>query len=128
MPKIVNCPTLANDSSKERLQHCADDAREAVKALIVAVRVKNGPDALEVGCLYYPRKQTSLSHAADCDVIACYGGAKSTDRHLASKIHCVDDRIIEWLERREQRAPRWRNAVESSFMRMCVGSRRMFVS
>ena len=24
------------------------------------VRVKNGPDALEMGCLYYPRKQTSV--------------------------------------------------------------------
>jgi hypothetical protein len=33
--------------------------------------VKNGPDALEMGCLYYPRKQTSVSHAADCDVIIC---------------------------------------------------------
>ena len=30
--------------------------------------------------------------------------------------------------RREQRAPRWRNAVELSFLRMRVGSRRMFVS
>jgi hypothetical protein len=37
---------------------------------------KNGPDALETGCLYYPRKQTSISYAADCDVIVCYGGAK----------------------------------------------------
>jgi hypothetical protein len=45
-------------------------------------RVKNGPDALEVGCLYYPRKQTSVSHAADCDVVVCYGGAKLTDKHL----------------------------------------------
>jgi hypothetical protein len=32
-----------------------------------------------------PRKQTSVSHAADCDLIACYGGAKLTDKHLASK-------------------------------------------
>jgi hypothetical protein len=31
---------------------------------------KNGPDAVEMGCLYYPRKQTSVSYAADCDVIA----------------------------------------------------------
>jgi hypothetical protein len=56
-----------------------------------------------MGCLYYPRKQTSLSHAADCDVIVCYGGAKLADKHLASKIHCIDDRIIEWLQRRERR-------------------------
>src|ERR1700722_5687095 len=30
------------------------------------------------------------------------GGAKLTDKHLASKIHCVDDQIIGWLKRREQ--------------------------
>jgi hypothetical protein len=41
-------------------------------------------------------------YAADADVIACYGGAKPTDTHLASKIHCVDDEIIGWLKRREQ--------------------------
>jgi hypothetical protein len=31
--------------------------------------VKNGPDALEMGCLHYPRKQTSVSYAADGDII-----------------------------------------------------------
>jgi hypothetical protein len=60
------------------------------------------PDALEPGCLHYPRKQTSVSYAVDCDVIARYGGAKLTDKHLASKIHSVDDEIITWLERRER--------------------------
>ena len=49
------------------------------------VWVKNGPDALEMGCLYCPRKQTSVSYAVDGDLIVCYGGAKLTDRHLASK-------------------------------------------
>jgi hypothetical protein len=34
--------------------------------------VKSGPDALEVGCLHYPRRQTSVSYAADADVIVCY--------------------------------------------------------
>jgi hypothetical protein len=39
-----------------------------------------------LGCLYYPRKQTSVSAAAmidpdsdpfaDCDIIVCYGGVK----------------------------------------------------
>jgi hypothetical protein len=48
---------------------------------------KNGPDALEMGCLYYPRKQRSVSYAADADVIVCYGRAKLTDKHLASTIH-----------------------------------------
>jgi hypothetical protein len=67
------------------------------------IRVKNGPDALEMGCLYYPRKQTSVSCAADADVIVCHGRAKLTDKHLASKIHCVDDGIIGWLKRRERR-------------------------
>jgi hypothetical protein len=56
-----------------------------------------------MGCLYYPRKQTSVSYAADGDLIVCYGGAKPTDKHLASKIHCVDDEIIGWLKRRERR-------------------------
>jgi hypothetical protein len=37
-----------------------------------------------MGCLFYPRKQTSVSYAADCDVIACYDGAKLTDKHLAA--------------------------------------------
>jgi hypothetical protein len=58
------------------------------------LRVKNGRGALEMGCLYCPRKQTSVSYAADCDFIVCYGRAKLTDKHLASKIHCVDDEII----------------------------------
>jgi hypothetical protein len=56
-----------------------------------------------MGCLCYPRKQTSVSYAADCDVIVCYGNAKPTDTHLASKIRCIDGEIIEWLERRERR-------------------------
>ena len=37
---------------------------------------------------------------ADCDAIIT---AEVADRHFASKVHCVDDEIIEWLERREQR-------------------------
>jgi hypothetical protein len=60
-----------------------------------------------MGCLYYPRKQTSVSYAADCDVIICYGAATVYDKHLASKVHCVDGEIIEWLKRREQRRRAW---------------------
>jgi len=37
-----------------------------------------------------------------CDVIICYGGTKPTNRHLAATVHCVDDEIIEWLERRRE--------------------------
>jgi hypothetical protein len=50
----------------------------------------------------YPRKQILISYAADCDVIVCYGGAKPTDKQLASAIHCVDDEIIGWLKRRHR--------------------------
>jgi hypothetical protein len=39
---------------------------------------------------------------ADCDVIVCRGGAKLTAKHLASTIHCSDDEIIGWLERRRR--------------------------
>jgi hypothetical protein len=61
--------------------------------VLAAQTPKNGPDALEMGRLYalemgrlcYPRKQTSVSYAADCDVIVCYGGAKFADKHLASR-------------------------------------------
>ncbi len=49
-------------------------------------------------CRYHPQKQTS----ADCDGIVCYGGAKPAEKHLASKMHCVDDEIIEWLQRRRR--------------------------
>jgi hypothetical protein len=51
---------------------------------------------------FTPRMQTSVSYAADCDVIVCYGGAVIYDKHLASKVHCVDDEII-GLQRRERR-------------------------
>jgi hypothetical protein len=70
-----------------------------------------------MGCLYYPRKQTSVSYAADCDVITCYGGATIYDKHLASTVHCVDDEIIDWLQRRERRrcdrvGMPWRNQIQ----------------
>jgi hypothetical protein len=35
-----------------------------------------------------------------------YGGAKPTDTHLVSTIHCVDDEIIKWLQQRERRKQR----------------------
>jgi hypothetical protein len=31
-----------------------------------------------------------------------FGRLKLADRHLASVIHCVDDEIVRWLERRER--------------------------
>ena len=64
--------------------------------------VKNGPDALEMGRRYYPRKQTSVSYAADCEGIRCYGGGPSrpTSINPAKRLdrdHC-------------RRALTWRNA------------------
>jgi hypothetical protein len=44
----------------------------------------------------------------------------SLTKHLASKVHCVDDEIIGWLKRREQRAPS--NAVESVIYENVSGS------
>jgi hypothetical protein len=44
-----------------------------------------------------------MSDPDDGEIIICYGGAKPTDMHLASTVHCFDDAIIEWLERRERR-------------------------
>ena len=40
---------------------------------------------------------------ANCDVVVCYGGANLFDKHLASTIYCVDDEMIGWLQRSEQR-------------------------
>jgi hypothetical protein len=39
-------------------------------------------------------------YAADCDILICGGNAKPSDLHLAVIIHCVDDEIIRWLEKR----------------------------
>jgi hypothetical protein len=48
----------------------------------------------------HPPPSGSTLYAVDCDLIVCYGGAKLTHKHLASKIHCVDDEIIApvWIE------------------------------
>jgi len=32
-----------------------------------------------------------------------FGRLRLADKHLASVIHCIDDEIIGWLERRERR-------------------------
>jgi hypothetical protein len=63
----------------------------------------NGPDAREMGCLYYPRRQTSVSYAADCDLIVCYGGGKLTDINLASTIRAVTRGSSNGCSGREQR-------------------------
>ena len=40
------------------------------------------------------------------DFVICGGGARPEDKHLASTVRCVDDEIIEWLKRREERTRR----------------------
>jgi hypothetical protein len=49
------------------------------------------------------RRDDRSNPCADCDVIVCYGGAKLADMHLPSTVRCVDEEIIGWLKRREQR-------------------------
>jgi hypothetical protein len=65
-------------------------------------------------CVRVVEMSDARSQPADCDVIVCYGGAKLTDKHLASTVHCVDDEIIEWLKRRELRrlACSWQSAYK----------------
>jgi hypothetical protein len=102
------------------LHHVVLPSENAVREIVLAPRrkvyraglprwVKNGHDAFEMGSLFYPREQTSVSYAADCDVIVCHGGAKLTDKHLASIVHCIDGEIIEWLKRRRERRRRDRH-------------------
>jgi hypothetical protein len=47
-----------------------------------------------------PESRHRSGYAADCDIVVCYGGAKPEDEHLAVIVHCVDDEIIRWLEKR----------------------------
>jgi len=39
----------------------------------------------------------------DCEVIICHCGAKPNRDLNFATVHCVDDEIFEWLERRERR-------------------------
>ena|ERR1700730_17928379 len=36
-------------------------------------------------------------------ILFCGGGARPEDEHLVSIVHCADDEIHDWLERRERR-------------------------
>ena len=48
----------------------------------------------------------------DKDNFICYGGAKPGDLHLLAVVHCEDEEIIPWLERREKRRERQRKKHE----------------
>jgi hypothetical protein len=52
---------------------------------------------------------------SDPDVV-CGGGAKPGDTHLLSTVHCIDDEVIEWLKRREERTRRQRGRVVKSYL------------
>lgn len=54
-------------------------------------------------CNHIDDWRTSQADNIDCDVIICGGNAHPTDTHLASIVHCVDDEIIGWLEKRRER-------------------------
>src|SRR6266481_9205361 len=60
----------------------------------VRVGSKNGRDALEMGCLYYPRKQTSVSYAADCTPSPATVQRRSMTGTSPPPVHCVGDEII----------------------------------
>ena len=45
----------------------------------------------------------SMTGPDDGECVLCGGGARPTDTHLASIVHCVDDEIIAWLRQRERR-------------------------
>jgi hypothetical protein len=67
-----------------------------------------------------PESRHRSGYAADCDVIVRYGGAKPEDEHLAVIIHCVDEEIISWLEKREAK----RKACKSLSKRFSGGMER----
>jgi hypothetical protein len=62
----------------------------------------------------YPESRHRSGYAADCDIVICYGGAKPTDLHLASKVVAFDEEIIEWLERWERRKKPSRASLASA--------------
>ena len=37
------------------------------------------------------------------EFVVCFGNATPEDTHLAATVHCMDDEIVAWLERRERR-------------------------
>jgi hypothetical protein len=59
----------------------------------------------------------------DCSFVFCGGGARPTDAHLASRIVCVDDEIIEWLERRERQYRKCREKLASANRVSCLPRR-----
>jgi hypothetical protein len=40
---------------------------------------------------------------SDIEIIFCGGGARPEDTHLLSTVHCINNEIVSWLERRERR-------------------------
>jgi hypothetical protein len=47
----------------------------------------------------------------DDDFVLCGGGARPSDTHLWSVVHCIDGEVVAWLEKREQRRERKRDRL-----------------
>jgi hypothetical protein len=68
--------------------------------------VKNSPDALEAGFLFYPRKQTSVSYAADCDLMVCKGHSVSV-LWRGGEVDTIfgfekEDDALQWIKEKSQ--------------------------
>jgi hypothetical protein len=48
-------------------------------------------------------------------IVITGGGAKPTDEHLLSIVHCVDEEIIDFLKRREKRNLKRRHIVKDLY-------------
>jgi hypothetical protein len=59
----------------------------------------------------------------DGDVLIAYGNARPTDTHLLATVHCMDDEIVAWLERRERRR---KTRKTSAFSEPRLQSRLLF--
>jgi hypothetical protein len=58
---------------------------------------------------------SSMTDRDDDDFVLCGGGARPTDVHLASVVHCVNEEIVEWLKRRgTHRAGQMMSSVDGS--------------
>ena len=48
----------------------------------------------------------TITETLDGEIVICGGGAQLEDTHLASVVHCIDEEIHDWLEKRERRNER----------------------
>jgi hypothetical protein len=70
-----------------------------------------------MGFLFYPRRADIGQATPPIAMSYRYDGVKPEDEHLAVIIHCVDEEIFEWLERREAKRKNRRSRDERSLLR-----------